>query len=119
MISNDISNTEAQGNVYIIDDKGIVRAIQVYPSNIGRCVPEIIRLLQALQTADFNNAQIPANWNPCEPVITPMPQTYNELEEKVNMAKNGNNAFDWYLEFKQPQQCVKMNLDEEKLKQIE
>jgi peroxiredoxin (alkyl hydroperoxide reductase subunit C) len=119
MISSDVSNTETLRNVYIIDDKGIVRAILVYPINIGRCIPEIIRLLQALQIADYNNAQIPANWNSCEPIITPMPQTYAELEERINSSKNGNNGFSWYLQFKQPQNCSKMNLNEENLKQIE
>jgi peroxiredoxin (alkyl hydroperoxide reductase subunit C) len=115
MISNDISNTETVRNVYIIDDKGIVRAILVYPINIGRSVPEIIRILQSLQMADYNNVQTPVNWNPSEPVIVPMPQTYAELEKKIKMAKNGNNNFSWYLAFKQ----LEMNLNEEKLKQIE
>ena len=39
MISNDISNTETVRNVFIIDDKGIVRTILVYPLNVGRFVP--------------------------------------------------------------------------------
>ena len=48
MISNDISSTETVRNVFIIDDKGIVRAILVYPMNVGRCIPEILRLLKNL-----------------------------------------------------------------------
>ena len=35
MISNDISTTETVRNVFIIDDKGIVRTIFVYPLNVG------------------------------------------------------------------------------------
>ena len=54
MISNDVSNTETVRNVYIIDDKGIVRLILIYPMNVGRCIPEILRALQALQIADNN-----------------------------------------------------------------
>ena len=36
MIANDISTTETVRNVFIIDDKGIVRTVLVYPLNIGR-----------------------------------------------------------------------------------
>ena len=52
MISNDVSTTETVRNVYIIDDKGIIRLILIYPMNVGRCIPEILRSLQALQIAD-------------------------------------------------------------------
>ncbi len=52
MISNDVSSTETVRNVFIIDDKGIVRTILIYPLNIGRFIPEIIRIVQALQMSD-------------------------------------------------------------------
>ncbi len=39
MISNDVSTTETVRNVFIIDDKGIVRTIFVYPLNVGRLLP--------------------------------------------------------------------------------
>ena len=52
MISNDISNTQTVRNVYIIDPEGIIRLILVYPMNIGRCIPEILRSLEALQISD-------------------------------------------------------------------
>ncbi len=62
MISNDIDTTKTVRNVFIIDDKGIVRAIFVYPMNVGRCIPEILRTIEALQTADKYNVSTPANW---------------------------------------------------------
>ena len=34
----------ASRNVFIIDDKGIVRTILVYPLNVGRFIPEILRI---------------------------------------------------------------------------
>ena len=40
MIASDVSTTETVRNVFIIDDKGIVRAILVYPMNIGRNISE-------------------------------------------------------------------------------
>lgn len=119
MISNDISNTETVRNVFIIDDKGIVRAILVYPMNVGRCIPEILRLLQALQIADCNKGATPANWCPYEPMIVPMPQTYQALEERMSDIAKNRNGFNWYLSFKQPQECCNRNMEETKAKQIE
>ena len=105
MISNDISNTETVRNVYIIDDKGIIRLILVYPMNVGRCIPEILRSLQALQVADSNNASMPANWIPCEPIIVKSPTTFEELLERNNEVNQNRNGINWYLSFKQPQNC--------------
>lgn len=65
MIATDISNTETVRNVFIIDDKGKIRTILIYPMNVGRWIPEILRIVQALQVADENNASTPANWVPC------------------------------------------------------
>lgn len=100
MIANDVSSTETVRNVFIIDDKGIVRAILVYPLNVGRYIPEILRLVEALQAADFNKASMPANWCPGNPVIVPPPQTYCELEDRIKDNKENNNSFSWYLGFK-------------------
>ena len=82
MISNDISNTETVRNVFIIDDKGMVRTILIYPMNIGRFIPEIIRIVQALQIADCGEGATPANWIPYQPIINPIPKTCDELIER-------------------------------------
>ncbi len=119
MISNDVSNTETVRNVFIIDDKGIVRAILVYPMNVGRCIPEILRLLQALQIADCNKGATPANWCPYEPMIVPMPQTFQGLEERMNEINKNRNGFNWYLSFKQPEECCNRSIEETKAKEIE
>ncbi len=105
MISNDISNTETVRNVYIIDDKGIVRLILVYPMNVGRCIPEILRSLQALQVADENQGSTPANWIPCEPMIVPSPKTFEELIKRNKEIEQYRNGMNWYLSFKNPQNC--------------
>ena len=62
MISSSVSNSETVRNVYIIDDKGIIRAILIYPMTIGRCIPEILRILEAAQTVDKCGGATPANW---------------------------------------------------------
>lgn len=103
MISNNISNTETVRNVFIIDSNGIIRVILVYPMNVGRFIPEILRIVQALQTVDNNNASTAANWLPYQPVIVPMPKNFTELEKTKNEIEKNNNGISWYLSFKEPQ----------------
>lgn len=113
MISNNISNTETVRNVFIIDPNGIIRVILVYPMNVGRFIPEILRIVQALQTADNNNASTAANWLPYQPVIVPMPKNFTELEKTKNEIEKNNNGISWYLSFKEPEEkCIeKINLN--------
>ena len=102
MIANDISTTKTVRNVFIIDDKGIVRTILVYPLTIGRFIPEIIRIIQALQMSDCNNGATAANWTPGNPIIVPSPQTFQELQERAQGIKKNQNGINWYLSLKQP-----------------
>ena len=102
MISNDISNTETVRNVFIIDDKGIVRSILVYPMNIGRCIPEIIRIIQSLQMVDCSKGSTPANWTSGNPIINSSPQTFRDLQQRVNEIDKNKNGMSWYLSFKEP-----------------
>ena len=102
MISNDVSNTETVRNVFVIDDKGIIRTILVYPLNIGRFIPEIIRIVQALQMADCSKASTPANWLPNHPVIIPPPTTFDTLLERNEEIVQNQNGMSWYLSFKEP-----------------
>ncbi len=95
MIAPDISTSTTVRNVFIIDPNGIIRAILVYPLTNGRYIPEIIRLLIALQTTDANKVATPADWLPGQPVIVPAPQTYDELIERVN--SDEYNCVSWYL----------------------
>ena len=107
MISNDISNTETVRNIFIIDDKGIIRTIFIYPMNVGRFIPEIIRTIQALQMADCMNVSTPANWIPNQPVIMPIPKTFEELQERNNYIQENQNGISWYLSFKEPtEKCI-------------
>lgn len=107
MFSSDISNTETVRNVYIIDDRGIIRTILIYPMNIGRFIPEIVRIVQALQMVDCSNAMTAANWIPREPVIVPLPKTFNELLERNKEIEKNRNGINWYLSFKMPEEkCI-------------
>lgn len=106
MISNDVSTTETVRNVFIIDDKGVVRLILVYPLNIGRCIPEILRCIEALQTSEESKGSTPANWVLCEPIIVGPPKTFAELEARNAEINKNRNGMSWYLSFKEPKKCI-------------
>ena len=111
MISKDVSSTETVRNVIIIDDKGIIRTILIYPLNVGRNIAEILRTVQALQMADCSKASTPANWIPNEPVIVPPPQTFKALQERQEEIEKNQNGITWYLSFKEPtEKCIEENV---------
>jgi len=117
MISNDVSTTETVRNVFIIDDKGIIRLILVYPMNVGRCIPEIIRAIEALQTAEASKGSTPANWLPCEPIIIPMPQTFDKLLERSSEIGKNRNGMSWYLSYKNPEKCIDANINNRRIEE--
>ncbi len=102
MISNDVSNTETVRNVFIIDDKQIVRTILIYPLNVGRFIPEIIRIVEALQMVDCSKGSTAANWMPGNPIIAMPPKNYNELENRIRYIEKNRNGISWYLSFNNP-----------------
>ncbi|OPJ55146.1 peroxiredoxin [Alkalithermobacter paradoxus] len=103
MISESVSATETVRSVFIIDDKQIIRAILAYPLTNGRNIPEILRLLYAIQTTDEKKVVTPANWVPGQPVVVPPPQTYEGLIERET-CPGDLHCIDWYL-------CFKKNID--------
>src|SRR5512135_2550408 len=48
--------------VFFINPAGIIRAALWYPADVGRSVEEMLRLLQALQTAEARNVLTPEGW---------------------------------------------------------
>lgn len=119
MISSDVSNTETVRNVYIIDPNGIIRLILIYPMNVGRCIPEILRALEALQIAGECKGSTPANWRLGEPIINPIPTTFCGLEERVQNVKNNKNGMSWYLSFKNPDECKQNTVQNKEIKKLE
>lgn len=119
MISSDVSNTETIRNVYIIDPNGIIRLILIYPMNVGRSIPEILRALEALQIASKCKGATPANWRLGEPIINPIPTTFCGLEERVKNVKNNKNGMSWYLSFKNPEDCKQNIIQNKDIKKLE
>lgn len=81
--------------VFIIDPNHTIRALLYYPLNTGRNIDEIVRLVDALQTADSKGVACPVNWKPGEKVIVPPPKTEAEVEERKG--KKEYEAVDFYL----------------------
>jgi len=48
--------------VFIVDPKGIIRAMLYYPQELGRNMAEIVRMVRGLQIADSNRVAMPADW---------------------------------------------------------
>ena len=101
MVADDVSKTETVRNVFIIDPDQRIRAILIYPLTNGRNIPEILRLLTALQTTDKYNVVTPANWEPGEAVLVPAPKDYANLMERENNAASLNlDCEDWWWCYK-------------------
>jgi peroxiredoxin (alkyl hydroperoxide reductase subunit C) len=94
MIMPGESKTETSRAVFVIDDKGIVRAMVYYPLTTGRNMEEILRLIDALQTTDQHGVATPANWRPGEKVIVPPPRTVEGAEARM---KENYERKDWYF----------------------
>jgi len=94
MIHPKQSTTAAVRCVFVIDPEMKLRAMIYYPLNVGRNMDEILRLIDALQTADKHKVALPANWRPGDPVIVPAPTTQKEAEKRL---QEGYECVDWFL----------------------
>ncbi|WP_114377467.1 peroxiredoxin [Elioraea thermophila] len=94
MIQPGASDTSAVRAVFVIDDKGILRAMLYYPMPTGRSIAEVLRLVRALQTADKHGVATPEAWQPGEKVIVPPPKTVADAEAR---ASAGDEYVDWYF----------------------
>jgi peroxiredoxin (alkyl hydroperoxide reductase subunit C) len=94
MVQPGESSTEASRCVFVIDPKAVLRAMIYYPLSTGRNMDEILRLVDALQTADANSVATPANWRPGDQVIVAAPRTTEAANERM---KEGLECVDWYL----------------------
>lgn len=70
--------------VFFINPAGIIRAALWYPADVGRSVEEMLRLLQALQTAEARNVLTPEGWQPGDPTLPPAPTTMVEARRECS-----------------------------------
>lgn len=90
MVGAQDSDSAAVRTTFFIDPKGVIRAMTCYPANLGRSVPEMLRILDGLQTIDAKGALAPANWQPGEPLLNPPSQTLDEVFD-------AKDATSWFL----------------------
>jgi peroxiredoxin 2/4 len=98
MIHPGASDTSAVRATFIIDDKAILRAMIYYPMTNGRSVPEVLRLVRALQTSLTHGVATPEDWQPGEKVIVGSPKTMAEVETRL---AEGLETTDWYFTVKE------------------
>ncbi|MEM2926710.1 MAG: peroxiredoxin [Candidatus Bathyarchaeia archaeon] len=96
--------TQTVRAVFIVDPRGIVRAILYYPMELGRNMDEILRMIRALQIADKGYA-IPANWPHNEiigdRVIVSPANTVEMIKKRREQEKAGEiECIDWWLCYK-------------------
>ncbi len=53
----------------LIDPEGVIVSKLVYPEEVGRNIPEIVRLLEAIQFGRKTGLGVPANWVPGMPGV--------------------------------------------------
>ena len=94
MIHPGAADTSAVRATFIIDDKGVLRAMVYYPMSNGRSIDEFVRLVTALQTSDREKIATPEGWQPGDKVIVPPPATADAAEARMN---EGYECTDWYF----------------------
>ena len=88
--------------LFVIDPQARVRAMLHYPVTVGRSVNEILRLVQALQTADRLGVVTPEGWTPGEETVELPPDTAEGTDARRQ--ERGDSAYgcvDWYY-YKRP-----------------
>lgn len=90
MVSAQDSDSATVRTTFFIDPRGVIRAMTCYPANLGRSVPEMLRILDGLQAIDAHNALAPANWRPGEPLLK---APTHDLDEVFD----AEDATSWFL----------------------
>ena len=83
--------------VFMVDPKGIIRAILYYPQELGRNMDEFLRMIKGFQTSDKNGVAIPANWPKNElvkdRVIIPPATDVTTAKKRLKEHK----CYDWWF----------------------
>jgi peroxiredoxin (alkyl hydroperoxide reductase subunit C) len=83
--------------VFMVDGKGVIRAMIYYPQEVGRSIDEVLRAVEALQTSDDKNVALPEGWPKNELIgdeaIVHPPKDVKLAAER----KKGPNCYDWWF----------------------
>jgi len=83
--------------VFIMDPKGIIRAILYYPQELGRNMDEFLRMIKGFQKSEKEGVAIPANWPnneliKDEVIIPPASDTKSAAKRKKEY-----DCYDWWF----------------------
>ena len=86
MLHEPVSTSKDIRGVFILDGENTVRSINFYPTQVGRNMDELVRIIEALQTTDQANVLTPANWNNGDHLIVPYnPNSYKSTADNSNV----------------------------------
>ena len=95
------SGTATVRTVFVVDDKAVIRTILYYPMELGRNIPEILRIVRSLQLIDKYGVVMPANWpyNELigENVLNPPPHNVEEAPKRLQQYK----GYAWWLTYRE------------------
>ncbi|ASJ04733.1 MULTISPECIES: peroxiredoxin [Thermococcus] len=88
--------------VFVVDDKGVIRAIVYYPAEVGRDWDEILRLVKALKTSDEKGVALPHKWPNNELIgdraIVPPAASVEEIKAREEAKAKGEiECYDWWF----------------------
>ncbi|WP_066557795.1 peroxiredoxin [Croceicoccus bisphenolivorans] len=89
MIGCSAQDAGAMRMTCFIDPEGVLQASTCYPASVGRSIPELLRVLQALQQTHAGDVLAPADWQPGEPLL-------QAPQETAAAALGGVAATDWF-----------------------
>lgn len=79
MVSPTDNDSATVRTTFFLDPTGTIRAMNCYPANLGRSVPEMLRILDGLQAIDATQGLAPANWQPGDPLMRPAAHSLDEV----------------------------------------
>ena len=92
--------TNTVRGVFICDSKGILRQVLYYPQELGRNIDEILRSVKALQIADKEKVDIPADWPNNELIGDRLIMPAPEDEKDAHSRMTDHEGFDWWFTHK-------------------
>ncbi len=90
MVSVQDSDSATVRTTFFIDPKGVIRAMTCYPANLGRSIPEMLRIVDGLQAIDAKGGLAPANWQQGEALLRPPTLDLDEV-------LGAEDATSWFL----------------------
>ena len=101
MVHPDARRGKNVRGVFFVDRDNRIRAITMYPVEVGRNTDEILRTLKALQETDDDfNVSTPANWTPGEPVMITFPTPV--MMQYMNQDNSLYFQYSWFMTYRKP-----------------